>query len=134
MGEVAAAEEAGETSMKKRLVIPTEDKEGNYLAAHFGRAPYFAAIDVTDDAVKKTVHPNRGEHAGGRGHAHDNVMDLNPDVIIVSGMGPRGIRSFQDRSIAVLCANTTEISSIVEAYKENRLDELTQGCADAHHH
>lgn len=133
MGEVEAVEEAGELSMKKRLVIPTEDKEGNYLAAHFGRAPYFAAIDVTDDGFEKTVHPNKGEHAGGRGHAHDNVMSLNPDVIIVSGMGPRGIRSFQDRNVAVLCANTTEISSIIEAYKENELDELTQGCADAHH-
>lgn len=132
MGEVAAEEE-GEISMKKRLVIPTEDKEGNYLAAHFGRAPYFAAIDVIDDTVKKTVHPNRGEHAGGRGHAHDNVMSLNPDVIIVSGMGPRGIRSFQDRNVAVLRATTREISSILDAYKENKLDELTEGCADAHH-
>ncbi len=132
MGEVAVEEE-GEISMKKRLVIPTEDEEGNYLAAHFGRAPYFAAIDVIDDTVKKTVHPNRGEHAGGRGHAHDNVMSLDPDVIIVSGMGPRGIRSFQDRNVAVLRATTREISSILDAYKENKLDELTEGCADAHH-
>jgi predicted Fe-Mo cluster-binding NifX family protein len=106
------------------------------VASHFGRAPYFAVYDLDDGGsiVEKRVHPNIGEHArGGRGHAHDNVLKFEPSAVIVQGMGPRGIASFQRLNIAVLKANSVLVSDIIAAYSRNELDELTEGCADAHH-
>lgn len=55
--------------MTTRIVVPTEDEGGldSRLAEHFGRAPYFAVIDLNEkDEVSsvKTV-PNTGEHCGG---------------------------------------------------------------------
>jgi predicted Fe-Mo cluster-binding NifX family protein len=79
------------------------------------------------------VHPNTGEHSGGKGHAHDNVLYHNPKAVIVQGMGPRGIMSFQERNIAVLRANSRSVQELIHAYSQNELEELTEGCADAHH-
>jgi predicted Fe-Mo cluster-binding NifX family protein len=119
-----------------RILIPSLDKEGTMVADHFGRAPFFAVVDLdsTGTTIEKKVHPNTGEHSGGRGHAHNNVLKYNPRAVIVQGMGPRGIQSFQSQNIAVLRANSTSISEIVQAYTRNDLQELTEGCADAHHH
>ena len=121
--------------MTPRVLIPTEDQDGKTVAAHFGRAPYFAVLDIdaTGEIQKKDVHPNSGAHRGGRGHAHDNVLNFNPQVVIVSGMGPRGIQSFQDAMVAVLRASSSSVENVLESYNKGALSELTEGCAEAHH-
>lgn len=121
--------------MTTRILIPTHDLEGTEVAEHFGRAPYFAVIDLDDNgtAIEIKVHPNTGEHSGGKGHAHSNVQKYQPRAVIVQGMGPRGIMSFQSQNIAVLRANSKSIQEIIQAYHQNVLEELTEGCADAHH-
>jgi len=118
-----------------RVLIPTQDMNGTQIADHFGRAPYFTVIDLDDNgtAIEMAIHPNTGEHSGGRGHAHDNVLLYNPKAIIVQGMGPRGIMGFQSKNIAVLRANSKSVQEIIQAFNQNALDELTEGCADAHH-
>jgi len=105
------------------------------IADHFGRAPFFAVIDLKEgeNTPEIKVHPNTGEHSGGKGHAHDNVVQYNPKAIIVQGMGPRGIMSFQSRNIAVLRANSRLISDLISAFSQRELEELTEGCSDAHH-
>ncbi|OLS27435.1 MAG: hypothetical protein ThorAB25_20170 [Candidatus Thorarchaeota archaeon AB_25] len=121
--------------MTSRILIPTHDMEGTEVADHFGRAPYFSVIDLDDNGtiIEMKVHPNAGEHSGGRGHAHNNVLKYQPRAVIVQGMGPRGIMSFQSQNVAVLRANSRSIQEIVQAYRRNELEELTEGCADAHH-
>jgi predicted Fe-Mo cluster-binding NifX family protein len=124
--------------LPSRIIVPAADQEGlnANLAEHFGRAPYFAVVDLSDNgdvANVKTV-PNVGEHAGGMGHAHDNILELQPNVIIVYGMGPRGLNTFQSAGIAVLRANADTVKEVIAAYKDDRLQELTEGCPHAHHH
>jgi predicted Fe-Mo cluster-binding NifX family protein len=124
--------------LPNRIIVPAAGQEGlnANLAEHFGRAPYFAVVDLNDNgdvANVKTV-PNVGEHAGGMGHAHDNILELQPDVIIVYGMGPRGLNTFQSAGIAVLRANADTVKEVIAAYKDDRLQELTEGCPHAHHH
>lgn len=133
VGEAAVVEEVAK--MNHRLLIPSQDQNGNVVATHFGRAPYFATVDIDEDGniIDKDVHANRGEHAGGRGHAHDNVLTLQPNVIIVQGMGPRGLRSFQSQNIAVLQANSTDVDQVVQSYIDGDLQELTDGCDQARH-
>ena len=124
--------------MPNRIVVPTIGQEGlnANLAQHFGRAPYFTAVDVNDkgDVTNVKTVPNVGEHAGGRGHAHNNILELQPNVIIVYGMGPRGLNTFQSAGIAVLRANANTVNEVIAAYKDDKLQELTEGCQDAHHH
>ena len=123
--------------MTKRIVVPTIGQQGlnDNLAEHFGRAPYFTAVDLDDNGEVTNVKtvPNSGEHAGGMGHAHDNILDLKPNVIIVYGMGPRGLITFQNAGVSVLRANADTVKEVVAGYKEDKLQVLTEGCADAHH-
>ncbi len=99
--------------------------------------PYYTVVDFDEKgevANVKTV-PNVSEHAGGTGYAHDKIMEeLKPNVIIVHGMGPRGLSAFQDAGVAVLKANANTVSEVVAAYREDKLQELTEGCEHAQHH
>ncbi len=121
--------------MSPRLVIPVQSHAGTHLSDHFGRAPYFVLIDIDDsgNVVGRSVEPNTSEHMGGRGHAHDNIFRFNPNVVIVHGMGPWGIMSFQERDVAVLRANSHSVDEVLNAYLNGALQELTEGCLDAHH-
>ncbi len=120
-----------------RIVVPTVDESGlnSQLAEHFGRAPYFAVVDLDENGEVSSVRtsPNIGEHAGGVGQAHDNVLELKPNAIIVYGMGPRGLQGFQGRGVAVLKANANTVRGVIAAYKDDKLQELTEGCHEAHH-
>ena len=124
--------------MTDRVVIPAEDQNGlnARLAEHFGRAPYYTVVDFNakgEVAEVKTV-PNVSEHAGGTGYAHDQILvELKPNAIIVYGMGPRGLESFQNAGVAVLKANADTVNEVVAAYKGDQLQELTEGCEHAHH-
>jgi predicted Fe-Mo cluster-binding NifX family protein len=121
-----------------RIIVPTIDQEdlNATLAEHFGRAPYFTVVNLNDNrdvADVKTV-PNVGEHAGGMGYTHDHILGLQPNAIIVYGMGPRGLNTFQSAGVAVLRANAKTVGEVIAAYKDDKLQELTEGCQHAHHH
>ena len=124
--------------MTNRIVVPTISQQGlnDNLAEHFGRAPYFTAVDLDDDGEVSNVKtfPNVGEHAGGMGYTHDHIIGLQPTAIVVYGMGPRGLSSFQNAGVAVLKANAKTVDEVVTAYKNDQLQELTEGCQHAHHH
>jgi len=128
--------EGGE-KVKAKIVVPTVDDSGldSMLAEHFGRAPYFTVIEIDEKGEISSLRafPNTGEHAGGRGYAHDLILELKPTAVIVYGMGPRGLIGFQNAGIAVLRANADTVREVVSAYKEDRLDELTEGCHQARH-
>jgi predicted Fe-Mo cluster-binding NifX family protein len=121
-----------------RIVVPTIGQEGlkATLAEHFGRAPNFAVVDLNEngDVVNLKDVPNVGEHAGGRGYTHDHILGLQPNAIIVYGMGPRGLNTFQSAGVAVLRANANTVGEVIAAYKDDKLQELTEGCQHAHHH
>ena len=125
--------------MTDRIVIPADDQNGlnAHLAEHFGRAPYYTVVDFDEKGEVSNVKtvPNVSEHAGGTGYAHDQIMEeLKPNAIIVYGMGPRGLNTFQSAGVAVLKANANTVSEAVAAYKEDKLQELTEGCEHAQHH
>jgi predicted Fe-Mo cluster-binding NifX family protein len=120
-----------------KVIVPTEDQQGLNapLAEHFGRAPYYTIVelDENDEVSNVKTVPNVGEHAGGTGFSHDNILKYKPTALIVYGMGPRGLTTFQDAEVAVLKANANTVSEVISAYKNDALPELTEGCEHAHH-
>jgi predicted Fe-Mo cluster-binding NifX family protein len=135
--EISEVKSEGGDLVGSRIVIPVVDASGSsaQVAEHFGRAPYFAVVELEDNGnilSVKTV-PNVGEHAGGMGQSHDHIVKLKPNAIIVYGMGPRGLSAFQVAGVAVLKAKANTVSGNVTAYNEDSLQELTEGCHHAHH-
>jgi predicted Fe-Mo cluster-binding NifX family protein len=124
--------------MTKRIVIPVEDEHGleARVAEHFGRAPFFAVVDLDENGeiLGTKTEENKGEHHGGLGHPHENILALKPDVIIACGMGPGGLTSFQNAGVTVLKASANRVEDIVASYKQGKLKTLANGCEHAHHH
>jgi predicted Fe-Mo cluster-binding NifX family protein len=123
--------------MTTRIVIPVLDESGldAKLSEHFGRAPYFAVVEIGESGEvksQKTVS-NIGEHFGGSGQRGDFILGLKPNAIIAYGMGHRGIDIYQNARVAVLRANANSVRQVIEAYGKNELEELTESCHEARH-
>ena len=124
--------------MKTRIAIPVENEAGleAHIAEHFGRAPFFAIVDLDEKGKVASVktETNTGEHHGGTGHPHENLLALKPNVIVACGMGPGGLASFQNAGVDVLKATATTVKETVAQFKSGKLEKLTGGCEHAHHH
>jgi predicted Fe-Mo cluster-binding NifX family protein len=124
--------------MKTRIVIPVENEDGLEapIAEHFGRASFFAVVDLDEEGkvvfVKTEV--NTGEHHGGTGHPHENLLSLKPNVIIAYGMGPGGLASFSNAGVDVLKATAKTVEETITQFKAGKLEKLTGGCEHAHYH
>jgi predicted Fe-Mo cluster-binding NifX family protein len=128
--------EGGE-KLKERIVIPAEDGNGldARLSEHFGRAPYFIVVELNEDGSILNVQAvsNESEHFGGSGRPPDRLLQLKPNAVITYGMGPRALSIFQEAKVAVLKANADTVKEVVEAHRQDRLEELTEGCRHARH-
>ena len=121
----------------ERIVIPVIEDSGleSRLSEHFGRAPYFMVIEIDSkgEIVNIEAIPNTSEHFGGFGRPPDKILQLRPTALITYGMGPRALSIFQQARVAVLRANAPTVREVIEAFKRNELEELTEGCREARH-
>lgn len=124
--------------MTNRIVIPSEEQNGlnAQIAEHFGRAPYFTVVEFDANGTVSNVKSvlNVSEHVGGSGIAPDHILALKPTAVIVYDMGGRAITIFENAGVSVLKANASKlVSEVVDAYNENKLQKLTEGCGHALH-
>jgi len=123
--------------MKARIVVPVLDESGlnARLSEHFGRAPYFAVVDLDENAriSSQRAVPNTSEHFGGTGLPPDRILQLRPNALITYGMGPRALAIFQNARVPVLRANANTVKDVIAAYNNDALEELTEDCHHAHH-
>jgi len=124
--------------MNTRLVIPvTEEKSlDSGLSQHFGRAPFYAIIDLDDNGkiIGKGTIANTSEHFGGVGLPPDRIMQLKPKALVTYGLGSRALEMFQEGGVAVLRTEASTVKGVIDAYNNNELQELTTGCGHTHNH
>jgi len=122
--------------LKERIVIPAKDGNGlnARLSEHFSRAPYFIIVELEDGNISNVqAVPNESEHFGGFGLPSERILQFRLNAVITYGMGSRALSIFQEAGIAVLKANADTVKDVVEAYKQDKLEELTEGCHYARH-
>jgi predicted Fe-Mo cluster-binding NifX family protein len=121
-----------------RIVVPVSDDRDidAQLSQHFGRAPFFAIIDLDEEGhvIGQGSIANTSEHFGGVGLPPDRILQLKPKALITYGLGPKALRVFQNAGVAVLRTEANTVREVVRAYNNNELQELTHGCHQAHHH
>jgi len=123
--------------METRIVVPILDEGGldAPLSQHFGRAPYFIIVEIDEEGkvlTQRTV-PNRSGHFGGEGTPAEHILQLKPNVVVTYGMGPKALNFFQNARVAVLRTRANTVKEVINAYKNDKLEELTEGCHQAHH-
>ena len=73
-----------------RIIFPTDENMG-YLSrrgAHFGKAKYYTIITMENNQIVDVEGiKNPGHDNGGCSNAVANIMELNPDALVVSGIG-----------------------------------------------
>jgi predicted Fe-Mo cluster-binding NifX family protein len=120
-------------------MIPVESEEGllSEVAQHFGRAPFFAIVELDENCkiIGVRTEKNKSEHMGGApGHSHESFLSLKPDVVVAFSMGPGALNTFKEEGIPVLQAKALTVEENIAEYNEDKLEELTGGCEHAHHH
>jgi len=108
-----------------RLVFPTNEDKG-YLSkrgAHFGKANFYTIITLKDDKISDVeVVPNNGHSSGECADAVINIMKLQPDALIVSGIGTSPAKRFDNEGLDVYFDNESKtVEESIKNFAENKL-------------
>jgi predicted Fe-Mo cluster-binding NifX family protein len=121
-----------------RIVVPVSEEKGidSQLSQHFGRAPFYAFIDLDEkrQVIGQGIIANTSEHFGGVGLPPDRILQLKPSALVTYGLGSKALRIFQDAGVAVLRTEANNVREVVNSYINNELQELTHGCHHTSHH
>ncbi len=120
-----------------RLVFPTNEENG-YLSkrgAHFGKAKFYTIITLKNQQIADVeVVKNPGHDAGGCGNAVANIMTLNPDALIVSGIGGSPAQGFAKAGLEVYFdANSQTVNDSIDQFLMGNLTEIgSKGTCSTH--
>jgi predicted Fe-Mo cluster-binding NifX family protein len=102
------------------------------LDIRFGRCEYFQIHHTESGEIK--VLQNKGQNAsGGAGIAAANqLIEEEVDVIITGSLGPNAFELIEKSGIEAYKCGNLAISSVLEKYKNNELEEIKIS-GPAHH-
>ena len=120
-----------------RLVFPTDENNG-YMSkrgAHFGKAKFYTIVTLEAGKIVDVEGvQNRGHDSGACGGAVSNIMSLNPDALIVGGIGSSPAKGFFEAGLDLYVdgdSQTVEIS--LEKFLDQKLGKLdASGTCSAH--
>jgi predicted Fe-Mo cluster-binding NifX family protein len=112
-----------ESEMK--IAFATED--GKTVSAHFGKAPYYIVVQVSEGKVvaqemrAKAYHGNHQEY----GHNHADMFTCIADcqVLVVGGMGTPAHQAALAHGLKVIATGQRDIAAAIEAYLNGTLQE-----------
>lgn len=120
-----------------RLVFPTNENIG-YLSkrgAHFGKAKFYTVITLDNEEIKDVeVLENKSLSSHSCGGAVKNILDLNPDALVVGGIGSKPAQGFYNAGLDVYFdKNSKTVENSVKLYLEGKLSKLeNQGTCSSH--
>lgn len=95
-----------------RLVFPTDENMG-YLSkrgAHFGKAKFYTIVVIENGEITDVeVQQNPGHSGGACTSAVSNIMSLEPDALIVGGIGGSPAAGFAEVGLDVYVDKESQI-------------------------
>jgi len=120
-----------------KLVFPTNENIG-YLSkrgAHFGKAKYYTIITLDNQEISDVeVIENPGHSAHSCGGAVTNILNLNPDALVVGGIGAKPAQGFFNAGLDVYFdKDSKKVEDSIKMFIEGRLSKLEgQGTCSSH--
>jgi predicted Fe-Mo cluster-binding NifX family protein len=116
-----------EKEKEMRLVFPTDEDMG-YLSkrgAHFGKAKYYTIITLKGTKISDVeCVENQGHKSGACGNAVSNIMNLNPDALIVSGIGNSPAQGFAQAGLDLYFDQSSPtVKASVEMFVAGKLEK-----------
>ena len=120
-----------------KIIYPTDDNIGFLSArgAHFGKANFYTVITLKEnEIVDVEVIENPGHSGGACGNAVSNIMGLNPNALVVSGIGSSPAQGFAKAGLDVYFDKTSlTVKESVQMLIDNKLQKLeNKGTCSAH--
>ncbi len=107
-------------------------KDGEWVAAHFGRCPEYLLVDVAGGQVtQERVIPNPGHEPG---FLPRFLARLGVDCILAGGMGPRAEHLFAEEGIAAVVGVQGRVDVVVRQYLEGALAPGPSQCQHGEGH
>lgn len=119
-----------------RLVFPTNEDIGQLSkrGAHFGKAKFYTIVTLNNQEVCDVEVVENVGHSGSCGGAVQNIMDLKPDALVVSGIGANPARGFFEAGLDVYFdKESPKVSDSVQMFMNGSLVKLAnQGTCTSH--
>jgi predicted Fe-Mo cluster-binding NifX family protein len=115
-----------------RIVIPTGENNGylSKMGAHFGKAPFYTIIttDENGEIVDVEGIENPGHSGGACGNAVANILALNPEALIVVGIGQSPAEGFAKAGLSVYVdRESVRVEESIKKLYNNQLQKITTG-------
>ena len=115
-----------------RIVVPVASKNGLYskIYEHFGRAPYYALMELDEEYnVKKIDFIENPRAMGYIPGIYFSQLGVEYIVVREGGIGARAIEVLKQGGIKILVANGNNLEDILRSIKEGSLKPYTGlGC------
>ena len=108
-----------------RTAFPVGDEEGlnSYIFEHFGHAPYFLIVNVSDGKITgSTIIKSIYEEEHGPGVVPRLLAEHDVDILICRGMGRRAIEYFDSLGIRVIRGAYGRVKNIIDMYLRGLLE------------
>jgi predicted Fe-Mo cluster-binding NifX family protein len=120
-----------------RLIYPTDENLGflSKRGAHFGKAKFYTIITLKNERIQDVEVIENPGHAGGAcGNAVSNIMGLNPDALVVSGIGSSPAQGFAKAGLDVYFDKTSPtVKKSIEQFLINNIEKIAgSGTCSAH--
>ncbi len=119
-----------------RIVFPTDEDKG-YLSkrgAHFGKANFYTIVTLESGEISDVeVITNPGHSGGACSNAVANIMSLNPDALVVSGIGGNPANGFIQAGIDLYFdKESPTIEESIKLFIDGKLQKLNSGTCSSH--
>jgi len=117
-------------SSNRRILIPTVEERGfeSEVSNHFGRAPYFAFVDVEGDEIVSTIfkenpYRNKKIHAGLS--AANEVVKDQVDALVTQKLGEISFHTLRDHLVELFFTRGETLQEVIKHYLTDSLKPLT---------
>jgi len=115
--------------MSTRVMVPLLIREGpsSRISDHFGRAPYFALIELRNDDVKIEIIEN--PKTLGYTPAQYAIVSGVEYVVVKGGIGVKAIQLLRGHGIKIIETSGETLDEVIEELKSGKLREyIGEGC------
>ncbi|MCD6436397.1 MAG: NifB/NifX family molybdenum-iron cluster-binding protein [Clostridiales bacterium] len=114
----------------KILLSAQGDNKESLVDQRFGRAAYYIVYDDETNEYSSIENLGKFENSGAGVKASQFVLEQGVDCVITGSLGPKSFMIIQDAGLRGYKNFEGTVEEVLEAFKNNKLDELTTAGAE----
>ena len=100
--------------------------------SRFGRAPFFAIVDLDKMEIDIKENPATGSSHGAGVKAAQVMFDQGVEAVIAGNIGPKAFQGLQSGELKLYSFKNGNIKEAVEAFKKGTINELKESTTSSH--